>query len=246
MDIIISAASHRSGSTLLQRIFNIRKETLIWGEHGDLLNNYCNIYRNLKHYSIDMEQQRLNYFNNNEDPNHWIACMNPEMKFVDKAIINSLKVLFDSLYEQHRKGHDMVGFKEVRYGEDELTLFRRCYPNAKIVLLVRNPIHVRKSMKGADLEDDLADFTKKWNRHASYYLQLSKKDPNVYLIKYEDLVSKDPAVMEMICNVGKLSLAEINKVLSKKIWSTPINITNKEREIIENECGEIMKQYDYL
>lgn len=246
MDIIISSATHRSGSTLLQRIFNVRKETLIWGEQDGLLTNFYNIHRNLKHYSENLKQQRLNYFNNDEDPNHWIACMNPEMEYVDRAVMNSLKVLFDSLYEQYRGGHDKIGFKEVRYGENELTLFRKCYPDAKIVLLVRNPIHVWKSMLGAGLGNNAANFSKKWNKHASYYLQLAESDPNAYLIKYENLVNKDPMTMETISKLGEISLEEIDTVLSKKIWSTPKQTTNAEERIIKNECGKTMKQYGYL
>lgn len=246
MDIIISSATHRSGSTLLQRIFNVRKKTLIWGEQDGLLTNFYNIHRKLKHYSENLEQQRLNYFNNNENPNHWIACMNPEMEFVNKAVINSIKVLFDSLYEQYRAEHDIIGFKEVRYGENELTLFRNCYPDTEIVLLVRNPIDVWKSMLGAGLGNNVANFTKKWKDHTSYYLQLSKIDSKSHLIKYENIVNKDQTTIETISKLGKISSEEIDTVISKKIWSTPRAISNVEEHIILKECGTIMKQYGYL
>lgn len=246
MDIIISSATHRSGSTLLQRLFNARKETLIWGEQDGLLTNFFNMHRNLKHYSVNLHQQRVNYFNNGEDPNQWIACMNPEIEFVDQAIINSIKVLFDSLYEQNRGAHDIIGFKEVRYGENELSLFRKCYPDAQIVLLVRNPIDVWRSMLGAGLGNNVANFSKKWNKHASYYLELPQKDHNSHLIIYEKLVNKDPETLETIAKLGKLSNDEINHVLSNKIWSTPRTVSEAQRKVIIQECGEVMKKYGYL
>ena len=237
MDIIISAATHRSGSTLLQRILNVRKKTLIWGEQDGLLTQFHHIHRNLKHYSVNLKQQRLNYFNNDEDPNHWIACMNPEIEFVDKAVTDSIKVLFNSLYEQYREGKDIIGFKEVRYGEDELTLFRKCYPDAKIILLVRNPIDVWKSMLGAGLGNNNVSFVKKWKKQTSYYLELAKNDPNAYLIKYEDIVNKDPNAIETISQLGKISIDEIDSVISKKIWSTPRDITFATEKFIIDECG---------
>ncbi|MFD1038935.1 sulfotransferase [Virgibacillus byunsanensis] len=246
MDIIISAATHRSGSTLLQRVFNVRKETLIWGEQDGLLTKFCQIHRNLKHYSENLIKQRLDYFDNGEDPNYWIACMNPEIKYVDKAVSDSLKVLLNSLYEQKRDDHDMIGFKEVRYGNDELTLFRKCYPDANIILLVRNPIDVWKSMVGAGLGQNINHFVKKWKKHALYYLQLSKNDSKSHLIKYEDMVNKDMTAIQTISNLGKIQTEEINTVLSKKIWSTPRQIAKSEEDFIIKECGMVMRKYDYL
>lgn len=245
LDIIISAATHRSGSTLLQRIFNVRKKTLIWGEQDGLLTNFHIIYSNLKHYSVDLSQQRLDYFNNNEDPNHWIACMNPEMEIIDKAVTNSIKVLFHSLYELGQGEHDIIGFKEVRYGEEELTLYRKCYPNTKIILLVRHPVNVWKSMLGAGLGGNVSLFTRKWNKHASYYHQFAKSDPNSFLIKYEDIINKEPNTLNTIAQLGQLSLEEINKVLPKKIFSTPREITPEIENFILKVCGEIMKLYGY-
>jgi len=246
MDIIISSATHRSGSTLLQRIFNVRKKTLIWGEQDGLITFFHKIYRNLRHYSVNLKLQHQNYFNNDEDPNYWIACMNPELEFVENAITNSLKVLLESLYEQYRGDHDIIGFKEVRYGENELNLFRKCYPNTKIILLVRNPINVWKSMLGAGLGNNVANFTKKWNKNASYYLQLQKKDPNSILLKYEDIVNKDEKTLNIISELGKISLNEIDTVLSKKISSTPRPITDADKKFIINQCKENMQQYGYL
>ncbi|MFK4998904.1 sulfotransferase [Bacillus sp. N9] len=187
-------------------VFLTLEKDINMGRAGWFINTFFQIHRKLEHYSVNLKQQRLNYFNNDEDPNHWIACMNPEMEFVDNAVTNSLKVLFDSLYKQHREGKDIIGFKEVRYGEDELTLFRKCYPNAKIILLVRNPIDVWKSMLGAGLGNNNVPFAKKWNKHASYYLELAKIDPNTHLIKYEDIVNKDPMTIETISRLGKLRL----------------------------------------
>lgn len=246
MDIIISSATHRSGSTLLQRIFNKRKKTLIWGEQDGLITHFHQIHKNLAHYSVDLKNQRNNYFNNDEDTDTWIACMTPEMKYVDKAVKNSLKVMLDSLYEQHRETHDMIGFKEVRYGENELQLFRECYPNAKIVLLVRNPIDIWGSMLGSGLAGNVQPLINKWNDRASYYLQMVKDDPNTYLIQYENLVKEELVTIQILSKLGKLPTKDIHAVISKKIWSSQRPIPEQVKKLIRNQCGQLMKQYGYL
>lgn len=246
MDIIISSATHRSGSTLLQRLLNARKKTLIWGEQDGLLTHFYHIHKNLKHYSVDLDKQRLNYFNNKEDPNQWIACMNPEITVIDEAVANSVKALFYSLYEEGRGEHDLIGFKEVRYGEKELSLFRRCYPNTTILLLVRNPLDVWKSMLGAGLGDNVANFTRTWNQHTTDYLHFSKNDPLAFLIKYEDLINQEPATINQISELGQLTNEEMEQVLSKKISSTQKVISPSDKKFILDECGEIMKHYNYL
>lgn len=246
MHIMISAATHRSGSTLLQRIFNTRKKTLIWGEQDGLLTYFHQMYRNLRHYSEDLKQQRLDYFNHDEDPNHWIACMAPEIDYVEQAVIESIKVMFDCLYDQYRESHDFIGFKEVRYGEEELTLFRKCYPDTPIILLVRHPLDVWRSMLGAGLGDNVKVLIHNWNAHAGYYVQLSKQDPNSLLVKYEDIVNQDPRTIERISSLGQLSIDEIHSVLSKKIWSTRREASHGAEIEIMNRCGEIMKLYGYL
>ena len=52
INLVILSPVHRSGSTLLQRICNSRKGTLIWGEHGGLLAHYANIYASAAYFSL--------------------------------------------------------------------------------------------------------------------------------------------------------------------------------------------------
>ncbi len=246
MDLLISAATHRSGSTLVQRIFNRRKETLIWGEQYGILTQFQRMHQLLKEYSTNHRQQRENYFRDGENPNHWIACMVPELDYVDHAVEESVKTLFATLYAQHKEGHDIIGFKEVRYGKEELTLFRICYPETPILLLVRNPLDVWKSMLGAGLGNNVVPFAKKWQTNASYYLDLAKQDPAVYLVRYEDIVLKQPDATLTIAKLGKLSEEEIDSVIAKKIWSTPRTPTTADEHAIIQTCGSTMKAYGYM
>ncbi|OEF98872.1 hypothetical protein BHF71_02795 [Vulcanibacillus modesticaldus] len=242
--LIISSATHRMGSTLLQRICNTRKETLIWGEHGGALTDFANIYINLLHFSIHSKKERDAYFDNGEDVNQWIASMTPDIPYVEKAIIQSVKSFFNNLYNQYKDSHDFVGFKEVRYGERELTLFRKCYPEAKIFLLVRNPVDTYASVN-RKWYPTIEDFTEKWKKNVSYYIDLDKKDPNAFLLRYEDIVNKSKVTLELISKITKVSVKDIEEVLKHKLRSTKKPITEDEKRFIIKKCQQVMKKLGY-
>src|SRR3972149_1198387 len=100
IDLIISGATHRSGSTLLQRIFNARKKTLIWGEHVGCLTDFCKTYDKIKYFSERYKRQREIYFSSGENPNYWNPNMTPDVSYLESAMINCVKTFFDTLYAQ--------------------------------------------------------------------------------------------------------------------------------------------------
>ncbi len=258
MDIVISAVSQRTGSTLLQRIFNRRKETLIWGEHGGVLNHFLKIYESCMYFSSKKEN-RKRYFSNGEDPNQNIANLCPECKYAKEATMESIRKFFSSYYSQYREGHDTIGFKEVRYGK-ELQLLKKCYPNIKILLLVRNPVDIWKSIP-KDINGkrrsskckykrfwwiSFSELINQWNNFTNLYMNYEKEYSNTYLIKYEDIIKKEESTMKLIANLAKLDISQINEVLSVKIYSTKDKIPRKEEIIITNKCKENMKKLGYL
>src|SRR5699024_5691787 len=161
---------HRSGSTLLQRIFNARQKTLIWGENGGCLTDFYNMHQHALYYADHSKQERAKYFHGGEDPNHWIATMTPPEKRVTESLIHTVKAFHKQLYEKgFRDTHDLIGYKEVRYQEEELNLLRMCYPDCTIVLLIRHPLDVWKSVsQNAKFKryQSVQKFTSLWNRQA--------------------------------------------------------------------------------
>src|SRR5699024_3036212 len=145
-------------------------------------------------------------FNGGEDPNHWIATMTPSKGHVTESLINSVKTFHEKLYEDgYKDTHDLIGYKEVRYGENELNLLRMCYPDCTIVLLVRHPLDVWKSVsQNAKIKryHSVQSFTALWNRRAKSYIKLSNKDPNMHLVRYEDIIARDKATMDRIKRIG--------------------------------------------
>ena len=139
LKLMVLSPLGRSGSTLLQRICNARKKTLIWGEHGGVLWQFAGIYHDLAEMTNTGHVDRERYFAANEDPNQWIAAMNPDLGFAQHAVVESARTLLNTLYGEQAESHDILGFKEIRYGRAEIELLRRCYPEADMLLLVRHP-----------------------------------------------------------------------------------------------------------
>jgi hypothetical protein len=111
----------------------------------------------------------------------------------------ALRGLFDRwLYQPARElGFARWGFKEVRLGGAEAVLLRWLYPNAKFIVLLRNPFDAYRSL--ADSKwlvyhrypdiclDSAASFSRVWNRLALSWSELPPGFP-AFTVKYEDLV----------------------------------------------------------
>jgi hypothetical protein len=242
--LIILSPVHRSGSTLLQRICNARKGTLIWGEHGGLLAHFADIYRSASFYSVAATQERIQYFSRGENPNLWIGSICPELDFVRQAVVESARTFLNTMYGQYRENHDVIGFKEVHYARRECELLRRCYPQTEILLLVRNPLNTWNSTPRA-WYSSLDEWIKRWRRNAQYFMALAKADPRCHLLKHEDVVGRKKETMSVLADTAKVSAKQIHLVLENKIGSAHVGIDDTERQTILRECGKTMGALGY-
>ena len=249
MDLLISSATHRSGSTLIQRIFNARKKTLIWGENGGCLTDFCRMYNNALHYSEAFKDVREMYFKEGQDPNQWIACMTPKAEWLKKTVIQTVRDFHYMLYvKEHEKDFDKIGYKEVRYGKEELQLFRECFPDCPIILLIRHPVAVWKSVSRRARNErygSLEAFCSLWKSRVKEYIELAEKDPKVHFIRYEDVVSGKKKVINLIKDVGQLGDEQIKKVLDVKISSSSKRTPPREISKINALCENVMREVGY-
>lgn len=249
MDLLISSATHRSGSTLVQRIFNARDKSLIWGENGGYLNDFCKIYNKALHYSETFKDVRESYFNRGQDPNQWIACMTPNRKVLRNSIIHTVRELDNSLYvEGNRDAFDLIGYKEVRYGKEELKLFRECYPECPVILLVRHPVPVWKSVSPRAKRErygSVEGFCELWSGRVHDYVELSDSDPGMHLIRYEDVVAKKKKTINFIKSIGQLNDQDIDKVLSVRVSSSSKPIPRGVNQQIIKLCKNAMSKVGY-
>lgn len=243
--LVILSVVHRAGSTLLQRLCNARKGTLIWGEHGGVLQHYADIYASAAYFSEAAGHERDAYFKSQEDPNCWIANMTPGLEYVQQATVESARTFLNTLYGQYRDTHDMIGFKEVRYVRGEIELLRKCYPEASILLLFRNPLNTWNSTP-REWYPSFEAWVSKWNRNAQCFLDFAKSDPHCHLLRYEDLIHREKSTMAMLADVAKITPEHIEQVMSHKIGSAHWGISEIERQTILEQCGEMMTALRYL
>lgn len=249
LDIIISAATHRSGSTLVQRIFNSREKTLIWGEQHACLLDFNRIYKNLKEWSEDTNflNQRHEFFKENRNPNIWIANLIPSKTYLETAIVKATKTFLDEYYREFNYKFDKLGFKEVHYGKEELRLLRKCYRNCKILLIVRNPIDVWSSLLGVHwYKGTLEGHVNKWNKNTGGYLEFLKEDENSFLIKYEDIIERKEDIIELLSELGDIDKESIYSVLDAKIDSSSKVVPEEDKKYILKNCGTLMQRLGYL
>lgn len=244
MDIVISAATHRSGSTLLQRMFNARPGTLVWGEHGGVVSDFVSILEKVRHFSVHSEGEKEQFFGSPDRPDSWTANMTPDPPYVERATQAALRAFCRMLYDQYRHTHDRIGFKEVRYGKAELELLRSCYPEALLVLVVRNPVHVWKSESG--YWDSPEQFAEIWNAHALEYATLAEQqDGRVHLFRYEDVAGRRPETMALLSELTGVAQARLARILEAKLNSTSKDIPEEMARMLKLLCREGMETYGY-
>jgi hypothetical protein len=243
--LVILAVVPRAGSTLVQRLCNARKGTLVWGEHGGVLQHYADIYAGAAYFSAAAGQQRTAYFQQQEDPNLWIANMTPDLEYVRRATVESARTFLNTLYGQYRETHDMIGFKEVRYVRGEIELLRKCYPEAAILLLVRNPLNTWNSTP-RHWYSSLDIWVSKWKRYTQCFLDFAANDPHCHLMRYEDITRQEKKTMELISDVAKITPEQIAAIMAHKLGSNHEGISDSERETIREHCRESMTTLGYL
>jgi len=243
MDIVISAIAHRTGSTLVQRIFNRRERTLVWGEHGGALTHMAAGFAEAERFCRKGEKEKRAYLDSADKSAAWTARMSPSTAHLEAAVTASVRAFLDAFYRELRQEKDLVGFKEVRYGRGELDLVRAAYPEARIVLLLRDPVDVWRSMPewGRSLEELIADY----NRRAVEYAELSER-PGFFLLRYEDVVTKAPEALALLSELARLTPAQITEVVDgKRLRSTRHEVRAEDVERIREHCAGAMERLGY-
>jgi hypothetical protein len=246
LGLFILSAGQRAGSTLLQRICNARKGTLIWGEHGGFLSHFTDIYANASYFALSGAGERNLFFGRGEDPNLWTASMSPDLDYVQLAMVDGVRALLNSLYGQYREQHDLLGFKEVRYGTDEAELLLKCYPASKFLLLVRNPFNCWKSML-PEWGWTVDRWASEWDGFVRSFRSLAAAHERCHLIRYEDIIQQETHALETIEDVARVSRRQVLQVLANKLGSSGARqcITDADRDVILRHCRKSMQALGY-
>ena len=197
--IFLLATGWRSGSTLLQRILLTDPSLLMWGEPlGEmaLVSGLAEMLTRLSTFPGLAERSIENNGAFSALATSWVATLFPPGNDFRLA----LQALFDRWLGQaaRKQGFAHWGFKEVRLSATEATLLHWLYPNAKFVLLSRNPYDCYRSLSDSgwhhlyhrrpDIRvDSAAGLARHWNRLALSWSELPANFP-AFRVKYEDLI----------------------------------------------------------
>lgn len=195
--VFILSAGWRSGSTLLQRLVISSGEIFIWGEPLGDAGVIPKLADSLVRLAGDYPPQ--SHFASNEDTNalsmRWIANLTPQLRFLIKAhrsfLINWLARPAEEIYGVRR-----WGLKEVRLTIHHAKYLKMLFPNAKFLLIYRNPINAYRSWRGNLWQDEWPGYFS-WSpiafaRHWKVLVRGFKqhfREIDGLLIKFEDLVS---------------------------------------------------------
>jgi hypothetical protein len=130
----------RSGSTLLQRVLNVHPTLTIWGEHGGFLKGLVDAYNVTRD-----EANEANLRDGYESRSSVIGELAEKEKFKpwvspfrSEDLRSGLHGLMLDLFTDGLTPEIRWGFKEIRYGRDELAPLMELFPEAHLVILARD------------------------------------------------------------------------------------------------------------
>ena len=258
--VFLFAAGWRSGSTLLQRLIISSGQVLMWGEAGGALNALHDVAEryaqmvgpgdaSFRHGMGGSGGDSLENFREKGEAgvHEWIACMN----MPEDAVYSGLRSFFDQIYSDLavEMGYSRWGVKEVILGVETVCFFRKLYPDAKFVFLVRDPFACLLSLKrrrwlsGVVKNRLVVYFSKLW---CDLALEFKSAEFGLYL-RYEDLINNDQTLKNLqdYLEVKSLSLDFVRN--NQADWKTAnkLKLTFREKFTASRILGDEMRRHGY-
>ncbi len=139
----------RSGSTLLQRVLNTSPDLQIWGEHGGLVRSLVEAYRlgavvpdHRRNLDAGYAARELVLAPMDDQPGGAAEDAPPFRPWVSPFDGNTLRLeiadTITRLFGTHSPEGVRWGFKEIRYDSNDLRHLLELFPEADLVVLVRD------------------------------------------------------------------------------------------------------------
>ena len=253
--IFLLSSIWRSGSTLVQRTLATDHDIMMWGEpYAD-----CNLLSSLSRSALALTQDHWptmghfargmpQVFANPED--HFIANLYPDIEYLRIGHRAFLDQTFWKSAEAHKRNR--FGIKFVRLGLQEAQYLQWLYPDAKFIILIRNPWDCWRSYKGyqwlyrwpKQLVYKVEQFSLLWKKQTTDLLQF---EGNQYRLRYEDFLREDFdwAGLREFTGLENIS----RRALDKKITGVnqkPLPITEQDQVVVQKICGQLANQLGYL
>lgn len=249
--LFVLCAGWRTGSTFVQRLAASSGERLVWGEVFDRSSILQGMTDQLRPFSPDWPSQDMR-FDPDRPIHEWFSArLSPEGEQLRVAH----RAMFDALLAApaHVRGFERWGAKEVRLDAEHAYYLKWLYPNARILFLVRNPIHCWRSYRPKRYwhwhwPDDQVTTPQAFGRHwvqlAQSYLDHAD-DLGALLCKYEDLKSPD-FHEEFVAFLGHDVLEpEALDHIQGQGRKTPRDIPLLEKRLLWSEVGPTAERFGY-
>jgi hypothetical protein len=204
---VFVVGSGRSGTTLLQRLFNSSPEFLIWGEHAGILKQIASLYETSR-WSYLAERLRVqpDDFASREvalrDMGRWPGWDNALSEQDFRKLCRDFVL---SLFTSPGREPVRWGFKEPRYGigasAKTLPFLHQMFPAARTVIVIRDPFTTVNSMvvawyhqmnSHAEIDRWILKTARWWTQIYERLFLFHHEFPAASLIlKYEDIHSPD-------------------------------------------------------
>lgn len=200
--VFLLAGGGRTGSTLLQRLILSTRQVLVWGEHGGmLLPNLRKLAAQAHSWIEEANGYRMLDEFKADSHNAWVPNLNPEPASLRSA---SRAFLEQYLGASARKlGYARWGFKEIRYGAEDVRMLQTLFPRASFVFLVRNPLSCLRSIKATqwyakDHNASPVAFLEEWSRLSGSLAGIYPECRRACLVRYEDAIDDPSATAQAI------------------------------------------------
>ena len=263
--LFITAPTARNGVTLLQRLVNSSRKMIVYGENM----NFMSSLPKLVHSSVQVHTDRTEEFDAarkqflEQTTEGWTSNLWPEpqpfMMIAFEAFYKSAAT-YQQLSEKY--GYQRWGIKNPLNEPQMIERMRILMPQARFVFIYRNPIDVIKSAKSRAFitnVDQLRQYAIQWREVLSAVVKYGF--PNVWVLKYEDLIAKpDPVIdqLERFTGISGIDRSVMNRKINtfavgeqkmagtnEKGYVKPDDLTADEKKIIIDITGQVMQQFGY-
>jgi len=158
------------------------------------------------------------------------------------------------IYSELPTGFERWGWKDVGYGREDLDFVRTLFPDIDVVLLVRDPWDVARSIRKKGWIDkrgyfrDMEEVATHWTERTTSYLDLaSVDDERVLLVQYEHL-DRRIADLNRFLDIDEADTGW-KEVSSRKLGTAPrvsrYHLTPEDVETIESIAGDVATDLGY-
>ncbi|MEM6579674.1 MAG: sulfotransferase [Pseudomonadota bacterium] len=224
--IFLLSAGWRSGSTLVQRLIMSDERVLIWGEPFDECGPIQAMANTLRAFRPGWPPD--DYYHDGSSPAQltktWVANLFPAPEALWTAHRRFLETLFSK--PALDSGATRWGLKEVRLDVAHARYLRWLFPNARFVLLFRDPFEAYRSYcrYGRSWYNVFPDepvftptaFGRHWRLLLEGYIE-GAESLGAFLLRYEDLIGPNPPLSDL---EAYLNIKIDHSLLAEKVGSS--------------------------